>query len=494
MKDIQIIINNILGETCQKSSTDERDDAIRNQLVTQATTTLPSNQNAIISVENGIANTSGEALGGDGNTNNNCTQPDGCQLQSLSTTTTTTTRPFSISFSISPLFGNFHRPTQTEATLGTERVSDDFESLDETEELPSPGLGENFINEVYRLDNNETSLKPGKIQSNKEASPDAVITEQTNGKEDSKEDIKDVVNALRGLIQLLNSTDKGRKKLQSLKSKLYLKSKPSSPKNPIEVKNIVIGDQTPNVQSFLNQPYTNLLINKAHVGQYSYSTNQEAKEPIVNKLELKVKQHIPPHLIPLGPDGNPLINPDGSLYDQPNFSVGQNTQMFSYLNYIEKTTISPEFTSKSLIVTDVASLEHPDSEDKDMITTMIDSVRDLPMDTKRHMLANMMFMVPMAALTMAAAGVPHLAIAPLATLIPGFLFAAFTETNPAPRTEDQQVAIHGHGHGSMVGSSQGGHPTRTGISGLISGLREFYSHRRENQTLQITTGNLFHHG
>lgn len=479
---------------------------------------MPSNQNATSTLDNGDANSSQEALGADGITNNNCTQPNGCQLQS--TTTTTTTRPFSISFSISPLFGNFHRPTQTEATLGTERVSDDFESLDETEELPTPGLGENFINEVYRLDNNETSSKPAKTQSDKNSSPVAVIKEQTNSKDDSKEDIKDVVNALRGLIQLLNSTDKGRKKLQSLQSKLYLKSKPSSHKSPIEVKNIVIGNQTPNVQSFLQQPYTNLLINKADFGQYSYSTDQEAKEPIVNKLELKVRQPIPPHLIPLGPDGNPLINPDGSLYDLPNFSGGLNTQMFSYLNDIEKTTITPENTSNSLMVTDVATIKHPEPKDKDMITTvidsvrdflmvtdgttikhdkdmittMIDSVRDLPMDTKRHMLANMMFMVPMAALTMAAAGVPHFAIAPLATLIPGFLFAAFTDTNPAPRTEDQQVATHGHGNGSMSGSPHVTRPTRTGISGLISGLREFYSHRRENQTLQITTGNLLHHG
>ena len=134
-----------------------------------------------------------------------------------------------------------------------------------------------------------------------------------------------------------------------------------------------------------------------------------------------------------------------------------------------------------------------------MITSMIDTVRDLPMDTKRHMLANMMFGVPMAAITMAAAGVPHLAIAPLATIIPGFLFAAFTDTNPDPRAEGHGHGGHGHGQGQGHGHGHGpetregedavGQPPQHGLAGLIAGLRQFYTHRRENMTLHIATDN-----
>jgi hypothetical protein len=139
---------------------------------------------------------------------------------------------------------------------------------------------------------------------------------------------------------------------------------------------------------------------------------------------------------------------------------------------------------------------------KNMLTSMIDSVRDLPMDTKRHMLANMMFGVPMAAITMAAAGVPHLAIAPLATLIPGFLFAAFTDTSPTPPADETNGHSHGHnggleregpGHDNQLG---GGRLPQRGLPGLIAGLRQLYSHRREDQTLHIVTDNAGngHHG
>ena len=125
-----------------------------------------------------------------------------------------------------------------------------------------------------------------------------------------------------------------------------------------------------------------------------------------------------------------------------------------------------------------------------MITHMIDMVRELPMETKRHMLANMMFVVPMAAATMAAAGLPSLAIAPLATVIPGFLFMAFMDASPE--------GGHGHGHHGAH-TSDGGttvRPPRRGIAGLVSALREFHTNRRQNQTLHIQTDpeHGHHHG
>jgi hypothetical protein len=128
----------------------------------------------------------------------------------------------------------------------------------------------------------------------------------------------------------------------------------------------------------------------------------------------------------------------------------------------------------------------------------------------------MMFGVPMAAITMAAAGVPHLAIAPLATLIPGFLFAAFTDTNPMPRAEDPHGGHHGHNHGHGHNNAHGGHGHDTGLeregsghhdgqgesgtqfpqrglAGLIAGLRQLYTHRRQDQTLHIVTDNAHGH-
>ena len=87
------------------------------------------------------------------------------------------------------------------------------------------------------------------------------------------------------------------------------------------------------------------------------------------------------------------------------------------------------------------------------------------MDTRRRMLAGMMFAMPMAVSTLATVGVPTLMIAPLATIIPSFLFMAFTETDQQPSTSES------HGH-------------RTGLAGLVDAIRVF---RTRNST-QSNTG------
>jgi len=76
------------------------------------------------------------------------------------------------------------------------------------------------------------------------------------------------------------------------------------------------------------------------------------------------------------------------------------------------------------------------------------------------MLAGMMFAMPMAVSTLATVGVPTLMIAPLATIIPSFLFAAFTETDQEPSSSQS------HGH-------------RTGLAGLVDAIRVF---RTRNNT------------
>jgi hypothetical protein len=162
---------------------------------------------------------------------------------------------------------------------------------------------------------------------------------------------------------------------------------------------------------------------------------------------------IPPHLIPLGPDGQPLLNSDGTPtrnFLTSNIPGGQHvSQMFPFLEpsiiakFYETTTAPPEN------VTYV--------DDRDFITRAVNMMRELPMDTRRRMLAGMVFTVPMAAATMAAVGVPSLMIAPLATVIPGFLFSAFTETDP-----------------NVIAANRANRPTRRrGISGLVDAVHAF---------------------
>ena len=533
--------------------------------------------------------------------------------------------------SISPLFSSFNRPTQAEEVLGTHTLSEDHHQdvAEEEEELPEKGLGDDFINEVYRLENEEDNFgnrnsvqfnsnnkdnrynrdkyndrtnsnerytnnnyqynnnryssdensdgynnnnypnsnnrysdeKDDRYSSNKnndgyrgnnnndrygskkrKENSNSNVVNQAN-KDTQSEDIKDVVSALRGLISLLSSTEQGRKRLNKIRHKLHLT--PSSLKFPsnIQVADIILGDPVTAQHTVTHQhvgagPFSSnqlsgmgssdLLVNplsnldgpsnqlskpslfsnklsSQNVQQFSNQqwSSQDLQKFSAFSASIRDEVTIPPHLIPLGPDGRPLVSPDGSFLNKPNYQGGHTKleHMFPYLT--TTTTFSPivntteddpkkkKKRNKSKRKKNKNKENEDDDEDeKDIMTTMIDTVRDLPMDTKRHMMANMMFFVPMAALSMAAAGVPSLAIAPLATLIPGFLFAAFTETNSDPT---RRTGAHRHGH-RQRNTTDGGHGGHGGgLSGLISGLRNFYANRRENQTLQIVT-DPHHHG
>merc|ERR1712051_1177115 len=80
-------------------------------------------------------------------------------------------------------------------------------------------------------------------------------------------------------------------------------------------------------------------------------------------------------------------------------------------------------------------------------------------------------------------GLPTMAIAPMALAIPGFLFAAFTETDPNANnraregTEGAEVGGHHQAHGGHGGH---GH-RRRGIAGLIDAVRNF----RVNQNIAL---------
>ena len=231
------------------------------------------------------------------------------------------------------------------------------------------------------------------------------------------------------------------------------------------------------------------------------------KRPLgtIDQNDNRPKTTIPPHLIPLGSDGTPLINPDGTLIlkeGQPLLNYGDNkkklTDIFPFLGADQQHLHQLQYIPPSGNGTDV--------DNRDFLTRALNMARELPMDTRRRMLAGLTMGVPMAALTMATMGVPTLAIAPMALAIPGFLFAAFTETQPNASTRQgddghgahglhgllrhgghgghghgdhgaaQRTNEHGHGHGAHTTT---GHSRRRGIAGLIDAVRDF---RRNHNT------------
>jgi hypothetical protein len=193
---------------------------------------------------------------------------------------------------------------------------------------------------------------------------------------------------------------------------------------------------------------------------------------------------IPPHLIPLGADGTPLLNPDGTPVlktGNPLLALGDNRQKL--------TDIFPFLDPQQQYLHQIASLKQSINEsrvdNRDLLTRVLNYAREMPMDTRRRMFAGLTMGVPMAALTMASMGLPTLAIAPMALAIPGFLFAAFTETMPTnTRSREGQVPLdhghdaHGHhgagGHGHQGAGGHGHHGgRRRGIAGLIDAVRRF---------------------
>ena len=164
---------------------------------------------------------------------------------------------------------------------------------------------------------------------------------------------------------------------------------------------------------------------------------------------------IPPHLIPLGPDGEPLLNPDGTPtrnFQASNIPSGQHvSEMFPFLD--------PSIISKFYETTPAPALNVTEVDNRDAITRLMNLMHELPMDTRRRMLAGMVFTVPMAAATMAAVGVPSMLIAPLATVIPGFLFSAFMETDPNVIAANRENRPH----------------RRRGIAGLVDAVQQFRS-------------------
>ena len=554
--------------------------------------TLPDGNQAInLNIPPGVEPPSDlqEAIDRGGNINVNCDRINVCSTlippsERLATTTTATTaRPPAFQISFGPLFGNRRQP-QTEPPSGT----DSGEDVVETEELPRPGLGNDIIDEVFNYEKEPDkdlepisafNVRPSRPSSNRVSGfpssdrvaslsrpdisnnrvsflPDvqalpspslsshrvaAIPTEQPENSEGSQEDLKSIVKALSGLIQILNKTNKGKRRKTNLVTRL-----PPIGHKEYPVKNIIFDDAA---------TFSQIKSHNLH-GSDTFYFN--VKHPLSTSLAQATvppnpRTTIPPHLIPLGPNGSPLVKPDGSFIDPSRSSLpgrdGHLSQMFPYLKATPKPDVTlapflrPRTTTQTSIVRTTAAaftqdfseepkvdffwdllgaglpprksqtaggMEDTEStnhrgEHKDMFSRAIETMQDMTMETKRHMLASMMFSIPMAAVTMAAVGVPHLVIAPLATVIPGFMFAAFTDVNHHPERDGTGHGGHGHhspGHGAHDHHSpdvpqtiRSGNdtavdhppPRRTGLHGLLSTIRDFSANRRQNQTLHIRT-------
>ena len=590
--------------------------------------TLPTGNQAInLNIPPGVAPPTDlqEAIERGGNINVNCDSVNGCTTiippEERSAAPTTTRRPFRIS--IGPLFGNRRRPP-TESPIGTDSFASDVVEVDE---LPEPGLGDDIVDEVFNYpepaevdpvsafpprpnrlsgsSNNNPRVssfnqRPNRVSTGSnnnqrvsslpidESLPQSFVDQPSvaihsnnrvgnvpvdglsDGGVSNNEELRKIVKALSGLIQILNTTNsKGRNRLPSPVTQPLPIVKGHLGNKPYPVKNIIFDDAA---------TFSEIKTHDLPDGETIYfnikpplpsmkgvNINQNLSPP--SPAPLLATSTIPPHLIPLGPDGAPLVRPDGSFIDPttnglaasdnhlghrfPFLSKEQveiKSPIFQAYNFTPPGPVDLSLPDRDLYPTsqtepDVGFLwelfgtgvprkkkkkdrfgdnddlkafdevEEEEEDHRDMFTRAIETMREMPMETRRHMLASMMITVPMAAVTMAAAGLPHLAIAPLATVIPGFMFAAFTDVNP----HDDPGGGHHHGHGHhndrhrhhevdnqngfgdlSVNHTVGGLgdmsvntsplvSRQQGIAGILQTIRNFNQHRRQNQTLHIQT-------
>ena len=387
-----------------------------------------------------------EAIDKGGDINLNCDRTNGCPTlippQDRITTTQRTTRAPAFRVSISPLFGNIRSGNSEEETSsGVQETRNEVREhllanaasikSDATNELPLRGLGDDYVNEIYELDA-PTSFSKSVPQRNRVASIGensgdsgdnrvsaitssdrvATIPPVTAGDtgDNTAEDLKSIVKALSGLLQLLNNTGRRKTNDQSVNlTQPFGLGHLGGKRYP--VKNIIF-DEDATFSKIKSQKvmdgdiiYFNV---KKNLPSPQYHNFQSHSIPDISDTT------IPPHLIPLGSDGSPLVEPDGTFISPGKHGQrNQMSQMFPYLsNRKSYTTRAPaKTTTTATIVPNTATStadSHNNTDNRDMITRTIDMIHAMPMSTKRHMLANMVVGVPMAAITMVAAGLPAL--------------------------------------------------------------------------------------
>ena len=274
----------------------------------------------------------------------------------------------------------------------------------------------------------------------------------------SHNQLDSLITSLTSLVQLLNGTKK-QGNAEPTKNN-YFKIPPGFGSGQMgNVPLPAIADDSLNQENFEEEDYQDLVKPLSHVGgledgrpQAHFKVRAPLPPPPAS-TSAPPGTTIPPFLIPIGPDGQPLLNPDGTPtknFQDSNIPSGQHvSEMFPFLDpaiigkFYETTTPPPDNDTYV--------------DNRDFITKAVNMMRELPMDTRRRMLSGMVFSVPMAAATMAAVGVPSMLIAPLATVIPGFLFTAFMETDPA----------------AVAATRENNPPRRRGLAGLVDAVAEF---------------------
>ena len=385
-----------------------------------------------------------EAIDRGGDINLNCDRTNGCPtlIPPQDRLSTSTTRAPAFRVSISPLFGNIRSGNSEEQTssgvqatrnevrenLLANAASINSESINE---LPLRGLGDDYVNEIYELDaptslsqsfpqtNRVASIgdNSGDIQANRIStiSSDRVaqippVKADGSGDTTTAEDLKSIVKALSGLLQLLNNTGRRNTKEPSVNlTQPFGLGHLGGKRYP--VKNIIFDDDATfskiKSQSVIDGDIIYYNIKK----NLPSPQHQNIESHSISNLDTTT---IPPHLIPLGSDGSPLVEPDGSFISPGGYGQrNQMSQMFPYLSDKKYYTTRSPLTTTTTATIDLTSStsptdSHNTTDNRDMITRTIDMIHAMPMSTKRHMLANMVVGVPMAAITMVAAGLSPL--------------------------------------------------------------------------------------
>ena len=118
--------------------------------------------------------------------------------------------------------------------------------------------------------------------------------------------------------------------------------------------------------------------------------------------------------MPLGPNDRPL----NGLYISQNYPFN-NTRSTTYTT----TTTATKSTTTSTIYSITTT-----SSDEGLVMGMLNTIRQMSFQDRRRMFVTLVLTVPMTALTLTAIGVPSLLVAPMATIIPVFLYIAYTNT------------------------------------------------------------------
>ena len=139
---------------------------------------------------------------------------------------------------------------------------------------------------------------------------------------------------------------------------------------------------------------------------------------LYNEFETPLAASIPPHLVPLGPNGAPLFN---SIATQEKYKIRK-------LNITERFPFLTQITTTPRPTTSVVSNVR-DHSTQSLIGRVLDRMTEDP-DVRDGMMNGMLAVAPIAMLAiMSSVDLPALLLAPFAAVLPTFLFGSMGESN-----------------------------------------------------------------